>query len=110
MNQLLKQFDNNYKNKREKVWVLKNMLEKNILSMKRFLINKKEENNKQKNNIKDLIVLNLKINKKLEIFLENLKLKKIKKKQFQMQYKERQDKQKMLIDNWLKKQQLGKVK
>lgn len=92
MNQLLKQFDNNYKNKREKVWVLKNMLEKNILSMKRFLINKKEENNKQKNNIKDLIVLNLKINKKLEIFLENLKLKKIKKKQFQMQYKERQDK------------------
>lgn len=110
MNQLLKQFDNNYKNKREKVWVLKNMLEKNILSMKRFLINKKEENNKQKNNIKDLIVLNLKINKKLEIFLENLKLKKIKKKQFQMQYKERQDKQKMLIDNWLKRQQLGKVK
>lgn len=110
MNQLLKQFDNNYKNKREKVWVLKNMLEKNILSMKRFLINKKEENNKQKNNIKDLIALNLKINKKLEIFLENLKLKKIKKKQFQMPYKERQDKQKMLIDNWLKKQQLGKVK
>lgn len=92
MNQLLKQLDNNYKNKREKVWVLKNMLEKNILSMKRFLINKKEENNKQKNNIKDLIALNLKINKKLEIFLENLRLKKIKKKQFQMPYKERQDK------------------
>jgi hypothetical protein len=92
MNQLLKQFDNNYKNKREKVWVLKNMLEKNILSMKRFLINKKEENNKQKNNIKDLIALNLKINKKLEIFFENLRLKKIKKKQFQMPYKERQDK------------------
>jgi hypothetical protein len=92
MNQLLKQFDNNYKNKREKVWVLKNMLEKNILSMKRFLINKKEENNRQKNNIKDLIALNLKINKKLEIFFENLRLKKIKKKQFQMPYKERQDK------------------
>jgi hypothetical protein len=40
------------------------MLERNMLSMRKFLTKKNEENNKLKENINDLIALNLKINKK----------------------------------------------
>ncbi len=65
------------------------MLERNMLSMRKFLTNKNEENNKLKDSINDLIALNLKINKKWEILLENLKQKKIKRKQFLMPLKEK---------------------
>ena len=53
MNLLLKLSDNNYKKKKEKVWVYKNMQGKNIINMKKILLNKKEKNKKFKNSIKD---------------------------------------------------------
>ena len=75
------------------------MPEKNMLNMKRYLIKKKEENKMLKSNIKDLIAPNFKINKKLEISLDNYKLKKIKKKLFQTQLKEKQERFNKLIEN-----------
>lgn len=56
MIQLYKQSEISLKNKKEKVWVWRNTQEKNMLNIKKFLINKKEENKKSKNNMKDLIV------------------------------------------------------
>jgi hypothetical protein len=60
---------------------------------------KKEENNKLKENIKDWIALNFKINKKLETSFGSFRMKKIKRKQFQMQFKERPGKFKRLTGN-----------
>jgi hypothetical protein len=56
INQLFRLFGNNYKKRREKEWVCKNMQEKNMQNTKKFLINKKEENRMFKSNTKGLIV------------------------------------------------------
>lgn len=50
----LKLFDNNFKRKKEKAWVWKNMQEKNTHNMKKFSISRKEEKKNSKNNMKDL--------------------------------------------------------
>lgn len=66
INLVLKQSDNNYKSKKEKVWEFRSTLKKNTPNIKKFLTKKNEENNKLKENIKDLIAPNFKINKKSE--------------------------------------------
>lgn len=56
INQLFRLLDNNYKKRREKAWVCKNMQEKNMQNTKKFLMNKKEEKKMFKSNTKGLIV------------------------------------------------------
>jgi len=52
----LKPYANNCKRKKGKVWVCKNMQEKNMLNTKKFLMNKRDANNNFKSSMKDLMV------------------------------------------------------
>lgn len=64
MNPPLKLFVNNFKRKREKAWVWKNMQEKNMHNTKKFSMNRKKEKKNLKSNTKDLTVKALNNNSK----------------------------------------------